>query len=108
MLVFVPLHVSTLAKRVGPAEIHRILADRYANERFVRVMPLGGADAVDEGGYFSATACNGTNLVELFVFGRAEQVLVVARLDNLGKGASGAAVQNLNLMLGFEEARGLE
>lgn len=107
MLVFVPLHVSTLARRVGPAEIHSALAERYATERFVRVMPLGGGSAVDEGGYFSPTACNGTNDVELFVFGQADQVLVVARLDNLGKGAAGAAVQNLNLMLGFDEATGL-
>jgi N-acetyl-gamma-glutamyl-phosphate reductase len=108
MLVFVPLHVSTLSKRAGPGDVHAVLSERYANERYVRVMPLGGGDAVDPGGYLSPTGCNGKNDVELFVFGTADQVLVVARLDNLGKGASGAAVQNLNLMLGFDEARGLD
>lgn len=104
MLVFVPFHVSSLAKAVGPEDVQRILAERYAGEPFVRVMPTG----VDEGdGYLSPTACNGTNRVDLFVFGQREQILVVARLDNLGKGASGAAVQNLNLMLGFDESLGL-
>ena len=52
-------------------------------------------------------ACNDTNRLELFVFGHEDQILVIARLDNLGKGASGAAVQCLNLMLGVEEATGL-
>ena len=107
MLVFVPLHTSTLARRIAPADVHRVLSERYAGEQFVRVMPLGGGDAVDEGGYLPATACNGTNRVELFVFGRDEQVLLAARLDNLGKGAGGAAVQNMNLMLGLDETLGL-
>ncbi|HEX4334429.1 MAG TPA: N-acetyl-gamma-glutamyl-phosphate reductase [Polyangiaceae bacterium] len=107
MLVFVPLHVSTLAKRAAPEDVHAVLRDRYANERFVRVMPLGGGGAIEDGGYLSPTGCNDTNDVELFVFGTEEQVLVVARLDNLGKGASGAAVQNMNLMLDFDETRGL-
>jgi N-acetyl-gamma-glutamyl-phosphate reductase len=62
---------------------------------------------VDEAGYLPATTCNGTNRVELFVFGNDDQILVVARLDNLGKGAGGAAVQNMNLMLGLEESLGL-
>ena len=52
-------------------------------------------------------ACNGTNRLELFVFGTDEQARLVARLDNLGKGASGAAVQNLNLVLGVDEGEGL-
>jgi N-acetyl-gamma-glutamyl-phosphate reductase len=83
-----------------------LLTRRYASEPFVRVMPLGGTDSL-EAGYLNATALNGTNLIELFVFGRPEQLLLVARLDNLGKGAAGAAVQNLNLMLGCEEGLGL-
>jgi N-acetyl-gamma-glutamyl-phosphate reductase len=69
-------------------------------------MPLGGAESLEEG-YLSPTALNGTNDVELFVFGRPEQILLAARLDNLGKGAAGAAVQNLNLMLGLDENAGL-
>jgi len=72
----------------------------------VRVMPLGGEAAL-EAGCLDATALNGTNLVELFVFGHRDQLLLTARLDNLGKGAAGAAAQNLNLMLGLPEATGL-
>jgi N-acetyl-gamma-glutamyl-phosphate reductase len=106
MIVSVPLQVRALAKRVTPKDVHAVLAERFAGERFVRVMPLGGGDAPKDG-CLSPTACNGTNDLELFVFGHDEQILLAARLDNLGKGASGAAVQNLNLMLGFDEASGL-
>jgi N-acetyl-gamma-glutamyl-phosphate reductase len=106
MIVMVPLHAHTLVKRVTPQDVHAVFAERYANERFVRVMPLGGGDALEEG-HLQPTALDGTNDLELFVFGNAEAMLVVARLDNLGKGASGAAVQNLNLMLRFEESTGL-
>ena len=68
--------------------------------------PVGGGDATSDG-CLSPTGCNGTNRLELFVTGNTEQILLTARLDNLGKGASGAAVQNLNLMLGVEETTGL-
>ena len=64
-------------------------------------------DSELEGGFLSPTGCNGTNRAELFAFGNEEQILLVTRLDNLGKGASGVAVQNLNLMLGIEETTGL-
>jgi len=60
-----------------------------------------------DGGYLDATTTNGSNRMQLMVFGNDEQFLLVARYDNLGKGASGAAVQNLNLMLGLEETLGL-
>jgi N-acetyl-gamma-glutamyl-phosphate reductase len=106
MIVLVPLHTSGLAKRVTPEAAHAVLQARYANERYVRVMPLGGAESLEEG-YLSPTALNGTNDVELFVFGKPDQIMLAARLDNLGKGASGAAVQNLNLMLGLDEHAGL-
>lgn len=106
MLVSVPLHVRALSRRVRPAEIHALLSERFLGEPFVRVMPLGGGDAL-VGGYLSPTACNDTNRVELFVSGNDEQILLTARLDNLGKGASGAAVQSLNLMLGADETTGL-
>ncbi len=106
MLVTVPLHVRTLARPASASEIHALLVEHYAGQRFVEVMPFG-ATGPGEAGFLDATACNGTNRLELFVFGHDEQVVVAARLDNLGKGASGAAVQNLNLMLGRDEATGL-
>jgi N-acetyl-gamma-glutamyl-phosphate reductase len=106
MLVSVPLHVRQLAPSVTPAAVQALLAKRFESERFVKVLPLGGADAAPDG-YLSPVACNGTNRVELLVSGNDDQILLSARLDNLGKGASGAAVQSLNLMLGLEEGAGL-
>ena len=64
-------------------------------------------DANTDGGFFDVEANNGTNRVDLFVFGNDERMLVVGRLDNLGKGASGAAVQAMNVHLGVEESLGL-
>lgn len=104
MLVSVPLHVSDLGKGVKPETVHQVLIERYANEACVRVLGFGQFDA---DGRLGAAALNGTNRVELFVSGQAQQILVTARLDNLGKGAAGAAVQNLNLMLGLPELTGL-
>jgi N-acetyl-gamma-glutamyl-phosphate reductase len=69
-------------------------------------MPLDVADNLDEG-YFDVQACNDTNRCDLFVFGNREQVILMARLDNLGKGASGAAVQSMNVHLGADEGLGL-
>jgi N-acetyl-gamma-glutamyl-phosphate reductase len=106
MLVHVPLHVGLLPAPVTPADVHRLWSERYASEPCVRVVPLDGAGVLEDG-YLHPTGVNGTNTVELFVSGHSEQLLLTARLDNLGKGAAGAAVQNLNLMLGVEELRGL-
>ena len=106
MLVSVPLIVRLLPTAVTPRDVHEVLSAHYEGERFVVVQPLDADSLLDEG-YLSPTACNDSNRLELFVFGHEEQVLLVARLDNLGKGASGAAVQNLNLMLGVDEATGL-
>jgi N-acetyl-gamma-glutamyl-phosphate reductase len=106
MLVSIPLAARFLTRKMSPAGVHDILSRHYEGERFVRVMPLS-ADGSSEGGALYPTACNGTNRLELFVFGHDDQLLVCARLDNLGKGASGNAVQNLNLMIGADEATGL-
>lgn len=89
-----------------PASLHAALAAHYAGERFVRVMPLGDADNLDEG-FFDAQACNDTNRVDIFVFGDDERIVLIAREDNLGKGASGAAVQCMNIAIGADEAAGL-
>ncbi|MDR2678270.1 MAG: N-acetyl-gamma-glutamyl-phosphate reductase [Zoogloeaceae bacterium] len=106
MVVAVPLLPRLLERALAPAEIHDFLSRYYAGERFVRVMPLDPAAALDAG-FLPATACNDTNRAELFVFGHAEQMLLAARFDNLGKGASGAAIQCMNLMLGVDEGEGL-
>ena len=78
----------------------------YAGERFIRVMPLRDA-ATLEAGFFDVQACNDTNRVDIFVFASDTQAVLMARLDNLGKGASGAAVQAMNVHLGLDEALGL-
>ncbi|MEP7051203.1 MAG: N-acetyl-gamma-glutamyl-phosphate reductase [Pseudomonadota bacterium] len=106
MLVSVPLFTRLLPKKLTVKDVHELLGAHYSGERFVLVQPLESEALLDEG-YLSPIACNDTNRLELFVFGHDEQILIVARLDNLGKGASGAAVQNLNLMLGVDEATAL-
>jgi len=117
MIVEVPLQLWALPGKPAAADLHVALQAAYMGERFVEV--ASGAECAElqksragAGGYVPALdpeALNGTNRMRLFVFGSADgtQARLVALLDNLGKGASGAAVQNLNLMLGLEEAAGL-
>jgi N-acetyl-gamma-glutamyl-phosphate reductase len=106
MLVHVPLFTSELTGAPSLEDAQGMLAQRYRNEPFVRVLPVGAPEVV-EAGFLNPTACNHTNRIELMVFGNAAQLLLVARYDNLGKGASGAAMQNLNLMIGADETTGL-
>ncbi len=107
LAVSVPLHFSQLRAGNDGLSIRRVFAQRYEGERFVRVMPLSDPAVLAEGGYFDATASNDTNRVDIFVFANDSQAILVARLDNLGKGASGAAVQAMNLHLGLDEGLGL-
>lgn len=106
LTVSVPLQLSQLAPGTTPEAVQAALAAHYAGERFIQVMPLRDA-ATLEAGFFDVQACNDTNRVDLFVFASDTQVLVMSRLDNLGKGASGAAVQAMNVHLGVEETLGL-
>ena len=104
--VTVPLHLSQLRAGTTPQQVRDALAAHYEGERFIHVKPLRDADTL-AGGFFDVQACNDTNNVDLFVFGNEQQILVMARLDNLGKGASGAAVQSMNVHLGVDESLGL-
>ncbi|MBA3997136.1 MAG: N-acetyl-gamma-glutamyl-phosphate reductase [Candidatus Accumulibacter sp.] len=106
MVVAVPLLPRLLDKKVTPADVQAYFAEYYAGETFVKAMPLDAAPLLDNG-FLPATACNDTNRAEIFVFGHGEQILLAARFDNLGKGASGAAIQCMNIMLGVDEATGL-
>jgi len=117
MIVEVPLQLWALPGKPDPSDLHVALEAAYMGEPFVDV--ADGAECAElakaragAGGYVAALdpeSLNGTNRMKLFVFANAErtQARLVALLDNLGKGASGAAVQNLNLMLGLEEGAGL-
>ena len=104
--VSVPLQLSQMRAGTTAEQLQTALEQRYAGERFVRVMPLRDP-ATLEGGFFDVQACNDTNRVDIFVFANDTQVMLMARLDNLGKGASGAAVQSMNVHLGVDEGLGL-
>jgi N-acetyl-gamma-glutamyl-phosphate reductase len=101
MLVSVPLHLDALPGKPSPTEIEAALAARFEGSAFVSVVLAG--DPTVKGGKLEPEALNDTNRLELRVYGNAARghAVLVARLDNLGKGASGAAVQNLELMLGM-------
>jgi N-acetyl-gamma-glutamyl-phosphate reductase len=106
MLVEVPLHLSALPETPSIERIHGALAEAYDGQRFVEVAELEKTEAMMG---LDPEGLNGTNRMRLHVFGDRSggQARLVALLDNLGKGASGAAVQNLNLMLGLDEGTGL-
>jgi N-acetyl-gamma-glutamyl-phosphate reductase len=106
LAVSVPLALSQLPAGTTAESLHAALAERYAGERFVRVQPLRDP-ATLESGFFDVQANNDSNNADLFVFGNDRQVLLMSRLDNLGKGASGAAVQSMNVHLGVDEGLGL-
>jgi N-acetyl-gamma-glutamyl-phosphate reductase len=107
LAVMIPLHRTQLGRHASAEAVHDALTQHYAGERFVKVMPLRDAATLAEG-EFDVQACNGSNRAELFVFGSEDQILLIGRLDNLGKGASGAAVQTMNIHLGVDEGLGLE
>ena len=102
MVVSVPLISRALTKNYKPADIHKILSEHYAGQKYVKVMELGGKDTLPDG-FLAANTITGTNDMQIFVFGNDEQILLCSRFDNLGKGASGAAVQNMDIMLGNEK-----
>lgn len=100
------LHPQQFTRAATPADVQKIIADYYAGEAFINVLPVD-LDATTESGFYNVEANNDSNRVDIAVFGNAERMLLIARLDNLGKGASGAAVQAMNVHLGVEESLGL-
>lgn len=100
MLVSIPLHLDLLPGKPKAADLQDALAEHYAASTYVSVVPAAKA-----GGKLEPESLNDTNKLELRVFGddTLKQAVLVAKLDNLGKGASGAAVQNIRLMLGLAE-----
>jgi N-acetyl-gamma-glutamyl-phosphate reductase len=104
MIVEVPLPLTAMGKGAKLQDVHAVLEQAYKGERFVTVASPEEARALKT---LDPEGLNGTNQLKLFAFGHDQEVRLVALLDNLGKGASGAAVQNLNIALGLEEAAGL-
>ena len=105
MIVRIPIHLETLAKITGDT-IVECLKERYRKCHFIRVHDYNDLDRLAEG-RLDPLGCNDTNFMDLMCFGNTNQLVLLARYDNLGKGAAGAAVQNLNIMLGVEEEKGL-
>lgn len=105
MVVELPLYTDMLAKKMTPEEIRDFFAEYYKGEQFIKVMPFG-AD-VEAGGVIFSDGCSGWDGIEIYVTGNEDRVVVATRFDNLGKGASGAAVQCLNIVMGCDENKGL-
>ena len=105
MIVTLPLYGHLLKKRVSPAGLRDVLAGYYKEERFIRVMPFG-AEA-ETGGFLSAGDMAGRDDACIYVTGNDDRLLINACFDNLGKGASGAAIQCMNIVMGIDEATGL-
>jgi N-acetyl-gamma-glutamyl-phosphate reductase len=106
LAVSVPLHFAQLKPGTDAGSIVRAWERHYEGERFIRVMPAADP-SLAEPNFFDVQGSNDTNRIDLFVFADAQQCILVAREDNLGKGASGAAVQCMNLHLGCDEGAGL-
>jgi len=104
MAVQIPLFLDELNGTPSLDDLHAALSTHYKDQQFIKIRPFDGAsDRLDP------QCHNGTNMLEIVVCGDNEtgRAVLIALLDNLGKGASGASVQNLNLMLGFAEQSGL-
>ena len=106
MVVSVPVYADFLKKYFAPDELLAFYGKYYEGQKFIKVMEAGAEEKL-EGGMMSGNACSGWDGLKIYVTGNEERMVLTAHFDNLGKGASGAAVQCLNLMLGCEEAKGL-
>ena len=106
MLVTIPLYFDMLPHGGSLEQLQKAYADFYAGQRNIHVAPVMGGDMI-HGGCLGSNNVVGTNDLNIFVCGNETQAIVAAQFDNLGKGASGAAVQNLNIMMGVDENYGL-
>lgn len=105
MIVSVPLYTDLMKKQMTPEQLRDFFAEYYAGEQFIDVKPFG-AEAGTKG-LLSGNACSGWDGLSIFVTGNEDRIVVSSQFDNLGKGASGAAIQCMNLMFGKEENAGL-
>ena len=105
MFVTIPLYADMLQKKVTPLDVHKMFSEYYAGEQFIKVMDFGAESETN--GFIGANIRSGWDGLEIFITGNEERILLTSRFDNLGKGASGAAVQCMNIILGVSEAKGL-
>lgn len=105
MVVSFPVYTDLFVKKVTPGELHDVYADFFKGEPFIKVMPFGSE--ADDNNFLAANAYSGRDDAQIYITGNEERILVSARFDNLGKGASGAAIQCMNARLGIDETTGL-
>ena len=105
MVVSLPLYTHLLKKKITPAKLQEEFAKYYEGERFIKVMPFGSE--AEGNNFLAANAYAGRDDAQIYITGNDDRILISSRFDNLGKGASGAAVQCMNIVLGCDEAKGL-
>lgn len=105
MIVSLPMYTHLMKEKVTPEELHKMYEEFYKGEKFIKVMPFGSE--AEGNNFFAANAYSGRDDAQIYITGNNDRVLVTARFDNLGKGASGAAIQCMNVVLGIDEATGL-
>ncbi len=107
MIVSIPIHFQWFKKKVNTQMIQSLMEEFYSDEHFIKVLKKD--EGISEQGYFRPDNLVGTNNLEISIFGNDNnnQLIISSRLDNLGKGASSAAIQCMNIALGFEETLGL-
>ena len=106
MTVTVGLHSRLLSKKISASDVREMFASHYEGCNFVKVAPFMGEGVLPDQ-FIPANTLAGTNNMQVFVYGNDDRIMVTTRFDNLGKGASGAAVQCLNIMMGIDETTGL-
>lgn len=105
MFVSIPLYTDMLNGSPSPEKVHEMFSAYYEGEKFIKVMPFGSE--AESNGFIAANVLSDWDGLEIFITGNEERIVLTSRFDNLGKGASGAAVQCMNLIMGCDEAKGL-
>lgn len=105
MIVSFPIYTHLLKEKVTPEKLQEKFAEYYNGEQFIKVMPFGSE--AEGNGFFAANAMSGKDDAQIYITGNEDRILITARFDNLGKGASGAAMQCMNVVLGCKEETGL-
>lgn len=105
MVVSVPLYTEMLSKKMTPEEIQQFYADYYKGQQFIKVKAFGAES--ESNGFMNGNACTGWDGLQIYVTGNEDRVVISSQFDNLGKGASGAAIQCMNIMLDTKEDKGL-
>lgn len=105
MVVSFPIYAHLLKEKVTPEELQKKFAEYYKGEQFIKVMPFGSE--AEGNGFFAANAMSGRDDARIYITGNEDRILISAVFDNLGKGASGAAIQCMNVVLGCAEEKGL-